>query len=121
MRFPQLRQAQTAPPNGIAHSDVHSRPLKPPLEIAADRNRDDPNAEQRFQEIGEAYQILSDSDLRGAYDRYGKKSDQSTPEAGFMDPGQLFAQLFGGERFYHWIGEIRCDMSAILRAMQGQD
>jgi len=79
---------------------------KAALKFHPDRNRDDPNAEQRFQEIGEAYQILSDSDLRGAYDRYGKKSDQSTPEAGFMDPGQLFAQLFGGERFYHWIGEI---------------
>ena len=32
---------------------------------------------------------------------------QATPEEGFVDPGQLFAQLFGGERFFDWIGEIR--------------
>lgn len=71
-----------------------------------DRNRDDPNAEAKFQEIGEAYQVIANSDLRAAYDRYGKKSLHATPEDGFVDPGQLFAQLFGGERFFDWIGEI---------------
>jgi curved DNA-binding protein CbpA len=72
----------------------------------ADRNIGDPNAEQRFQEIGEAYQVLSDNNLRAVYDRQGKKTNQAQPEEGFTDPGQLFAQLFGGERFVDWIGEL---------------
>ena len=72
-----------------------------------DRNRDDPTAESKFQEIGEAYQVLSDSNLRAVYDKRGKKSAEARPEEGFTDPGQLFATLFGGERFFDWIGEIR--------------
>lgn len=72
----------------------------------SDRNIGNPDAEQRFQEIGEAYQVLSDNDLRAVYDRHGKKSNQAQPEEGFVDPGQLFAQLFGGERFVDWIGEL---------------
>jgi len=79
---------------------------KAALKYHPDRNRDDPSAEAKFQEVGEAYQVISNSDLRAAYDRYGKKSMQATPEEGFVDPGQLFAQLFGGERFFDWIGEI---------------
>lgn len=74
--------------------------------LFADRNIGDPNAEQRFQEIGEAYQVLSDNNLRAVYDRQGKKANQAQPEEGFTDPGQLFAQLFGGERFVDWIGEL---------------
>merc|ERR1711939_1276813 len=81
---------------------------KAALKNHPDRNRDDPNAEAKFQEIGEAYQILSDSNLRAVYDRRGKKSSEAglTPEDGFEDPGALFAKLFGGERFMDWIGEI---------------
>ncbi len=36
-----------------------------------DRNRDDPEAEQKFKELGEAYEILSDDQKRAAYDRFG--------------------------------------------------
>ncbi|CAD6579819.1 MAG: hypothetical protein CYPHOPRED_001017 [Cyphobasidiales sp. Tagirdzhanova-0007] len=79
---------------------------KAALKYHPDRNRDDPTAESKFQEIGEAYQVLSDSNLRAVYDKRGKKSAEARPEEGFTDPGQLFATLFGGERFFDWIGEI---------------
>jgi len=36
-----------------------------------DKNPDDAAAEEKFKEIGEAYEVLSDEDKRAAYDRYG--------------------------------------------------
>ena len=36
-----------------------------------DKNPDDPHAEEKFKEIGEAYDVLMDTDKRAAYDRFG--------------------------------------------------
>lgn len=74
--------------------------LPPP----ADKNQNDPTAHEKFQEIGEAYQVLSDGDLRKAYDKFGK--DHAKPQEGFADPAEFFTSIFGGEAFADWIGEI---------------
>lgn len=69
-----------------------------------DKNPGDENANAKFQAIGEAYQVLSDPDLRDHYNRYGKSSSQ--PEEGFIDPAEFFGKIFGGEAFVDLIGEI---------------
>ncbi|ANB14509.1 Djp1p [Sugiyamaella lignohabitans] len=69
-----------------------------------DKNPDDPTAHERFQAIGEAYQVLSDPDLRKRYDQFGK--EQAVPDAGFEDPAEFFTTIFGGEAFADLIGEI---------------
>ncbi|KAL2890768.1 DNAJ domain containing protein [Ceratocystis lukuohia] len=69
-----------------------------------DKNPNDPTASEKFQSIGEAYQVLSDPDLRKAYDKYGK--DSAKPQEGFVDPSEFFTSIFGGEAFLDWIGEI---------------
>ncbi|KAK5659281.1 hypothetical protein OQA88_1374 [Cercophora sp. LCS_1] len=69
-----------------------------------DKNPNDPTAHEKFQAIGEAYQVLSDNDLRAAYDKYGKES--ARPSEGFVDPAEFFTSIFGGEAFVDWIGEI---------------
>ncbi|KAK3900679.1 X-domain of DnaJ-containing-domain-containing protein [Staphylotrichum tortipilum] len=69
-----------------------------------DKNPNDPSAHAKFQEIGEAYQVLSNDDLRKAYDKYGKES--ARPSEGFVDPAEFFTSIFGGEAFVDWIGEI---------------
>ncbi|KAI1761167.1 DnaJ-domain-containing protein [Hypoxylon sp. FL1150] len=69
-----------------------------------DKNPNDPTAHEKFQAIGEAYQVLSDTDLRKAYDKYGK--DSAKPTEGFVDPAEFFSSIFGGDAFVDWIGEI---------------
>ncbi|OAR00296.1 hypothetical protein LLEC1_03792 [Akanthomyces lecanii] len=66
-----------------------------------DKNPNDPTAHEKFQAIGEAYQVLSDKDLRAAYDKFGK--DHAKPQEGFADPAEFFSSIFGGEAFVDWI------------------
>ncbi len=67
-----------------------------------DRNPDDKEAEAKFKEIGEAYEVLSDAEKRAAYDRMGheafKRGGMGGGEGGFggfTDPMDIFAQMFG--------------------------
>ncbi|ESZ91923.1 DnaJ domain protein [Sclerotinia borealis F-4128] len=69
-----------------------------------DKNPGDDTAHEKFQAIGEAYQVLSDEDLRKRYDKFGKDSAQ--PGEGFADPAEFFGTIFGGEAFLDLIGEI---------------
>jgi molecular chaperone DnaJ len=41
-----------------------------------DRNQDDPSAHDRFKEINLAYQVLSDANRRGMYDRFGHRAEE---------------------------------------------
>lgn len=67
-----------------------------------DKNRDDPQAKERFQQLGEAYQVLSDSDLRARYDAHGLEG----LDVNFMDSAEFFNMLFGSECFEHLVGEL---------------
>lgn len=69
-----------------------------------DKNQGDETAHARFQAIGEAYQVLSNEDLRKRYDQFG--IEQSVPGGGFEDPAELFGMIFGGEAFIDLIGEL---------------
>ena len=72
-----------------------------------DRNPDLPEAEEKFKEASEAYSILSDSDKRARYDRFGHQGVGGDGFSGF-DPGSFgdfgdilgdlfgFGDMFGG-------------------------
>lgn len=68
-----------------------------------DRHRDDPDAQQKFQKIGEAYQVLSDEQLRANYDNGGKDGVEGAPK---MDSAAMFAMIFGSENFEPLVGEL---------------
>ena len=60
-----------------------------------------PDAEERFREVAEAYEVLSDDDRRARYDRYGHEgvAGQGFHTERFMDLGfldDLLGSLFGG-------------------------
>lgn len=69
-----------------------------------DKNPGDETAHARFQAIGEAYQVLSNEDLRKRYDQFG--IEQAVPGGGFEDPAEFFGMIFGGEAFIDLIGEL---------------
>lgn len=75
-----------------------------------DVNKTDPQAEQKFKEINEAYQVLSDAEHRAKYDRFGHEAFEQPGAggagggfgfgdfSGFEDLGDIFETFFGGAR-----------------------
>ena len=63
-----------------------------------DKNPGDPHAEEKFKELGEAYDVLMDADKRAAYDRFGHAafSQGIGRGGGFHDPFDIFREVFGG-------------------------
>jgi molecular chaperone DnaJ len=72
-----------------------------------DRNPDDAAAEEKFKEISNAYEVLSDANKRQRYDQLGHEAFTSTggngfggfgggAGGGFRDPMDIFSQFFGG-------------------------
>ena len=65
-----------------------------------DRNPDNPRAEEHFKEAKQAYEILSDSGKRAAYDQFGHAGvDPQAGSGGFGDIfSDIFGEIFGGGR-----------------------
>jgi molecular chaperone DnaJ len=68
-------------------------------ELHPDINRHDPAAEEKFKEVAEAYEVLSDHERRAIYDRYGHQGLRSggyEPGFGAFNISDIFEAFFGG-------------------------
>ncbi len=85
--------------------DVDGKDLKKAYRRVAmkfhpDRNPDDKDAEEKFKEASEAYEVLSDGQKRAAYDQYGhagvdQASGMGGGGAGFGNFSDIFGDVFG--------------------------
>jgi molecular chaperone DnaJ len=75
------------------------------MKFHPDRNTDDAEAEAKFKEVKEAYEVLNDGDKRSAYDRFGHEGVRGAgmggaggfSAEGFSDIfGDVFGDIFGG-------------------------
>jgi molecular chaperone DnaJ len=91
--------------NGADEAELKKAYRKLALQFHPDRNADDPQAEERFKELSEAYAVLSDPQKRSRYDQFGHAGLGGAGGQGpdFGDLGgfgdvfnDLFGDIFGG-------------------------
>lgn len=87
----------------VGEDDIKKAYRQMALKYHPDRNREDPNAEEKFKEASEAYEVLSDPQKRQVYDAYGHQGLAGTGFQGFAGVddvfasfGDLFEEFFGG-------------------------
>jgi molecular chaperone DnaJ len=82
-------------PRNASDEEIKRAFRKLAFQCHPDRNKE-PGAEEKFKEINEAYQILSDPEKRSRYDRYGRVDvEGGFPDFGFGGLGDIFEYFFG--------------------------
>ena len=97
---------------GASAEDIKKAYRKAAMKYHPDRNPGDKEAEEKFKEVGEAYEVLSNDEKRARYDQYGFAGVDPNYAAGgaggyggfdgfggfggFGDLGDIFGDLFGG-------------------------
>ncbi|KAG7351640.1 chaperone protein DnaJ [Nitzschia inconspicua] len=83
-----------------------------------DKNPGDVEAAEKFKTIAEAYQVLSDPQLRAKYNQEGRdglSGDKTSTNDGHKpDASLLLAFLFGSDQFYDYVGRLATSTSAML-------
>ncbi|XP_050975390.1 dnaJ homolog subfamily B member 11 [Labeo rohita] len=72
--------------------DIKKAYRKLALQLHPDRNQDDPNAQDKFADLGAAYEVLSDEGKRKQYDEYG---EEGLKEGHQSSHGDIFSSFFG--------------------------
>jgi molecular chaperone DnaJ len=83
-------------PRNASDEEIKRAFRKLAFQYHPDRNKE-LGAEEKFKEINEAYQVLSDPEKRRRYDRYGRVDiEEGFPDFGFGGLGDIFESFFGG-------------------------
>ena len=91
---------------GASDEEIKKAYRKLAVKFHPDKNPGDKSSEERFKEIGEAYEALSDPQARAAYDQYGHSAFDPRARAnagashGFHDPADIFREVFGNSAIF---------------------
>lgn len=107
---------------GASADEIKKAYRRKAREYHPDANPDDPEAEAKFKEVAQAYEVLSDPDRRSRYDQFGETGVGGSPfdaSGGFSDIFDAFfggAGPFGGTRSAHHTGPTRGpDLEAVAQ------
>ena len=80
---------------GVSQEDIRKAYRRLARKYHPDLNPGDPEAERKFKELGEAYEVLSDAEKRKAYDRFGKEGVRMGAAAGAGPSGFRYTRTGG--------------------------
>lgn len=90
---------------GASQDEIKKSYRRLAMKYHPDRNTDDAEAEEKFKEAKEAYEVLKDEEKRSAYDRFGHEGVRGGPAGGGFNAegfgdifGDVFGDIFGGGR-----------------------
>lgn len=110
---------------GAAEDEIKKAYRKMAMKYHPDRNPDDKAAEEKFKEISQAYEVLSNKEKKAAYDQYGHDAFSGGGNGGFgFDQGfssaadftDIFNDIFGGG-----FGQGKRGAKARARGVRGSD
>jgi molecular chaperone DnaJ len=99
---------------GASAEEIKKAYRKLAVKYHPDKNPGDKSAEERFKELGEAYEVLNDPQKRAGYDQFGhaafdRRAGGFGGMGGFHDPFDIFREVFGGGIFEDLFGGGRAD------------
>jgi DnaJ-class molecular chaperone len=111
-------------PRGASEADIKKAYRKLAKELHPDKNKDNPNATERFSKVTRAYDILTDKDKRAQYDR-GEIDEEGNPKMPFGYGGGAGGARGGGfrgpngEPFEFSTGGEAADISDLFEGLFG--